>query len=340
MVLKTLRPLIAHEQVVPALWNTLPCPIFPDPKVNPVVIREPVVVEVRGIVEFMLFQKKKKEKKLDPPGSCLVACQSSFGTAAFMKNGRRHRMGSEDKLTVSGPSTYIHSITEAVHAHWINLPRLYLSSLFQTFPNATREKYIMHSDVHTLSTFCAFFRLPLGLCTSARHIKVTGFEPMAICTQNRCADQTALHLVSPPRSIIDPPDRFRLKPNSPGHREARTSWPLFLFLNLPPALYGFFEIRSAHIFFGWLVHLNFQIRRAPGLWTLRPLRSGFEPLTQGFSVLCSNQLSYLNDFPKIFFLQRIAPYLTTWRLREKPLTILNRIVRPFSFLRQALSTAA
>lgn len=30
------------------------------------------------------------------------------------------------------------------------------------------------------------------------HIKVTGFEPMALCTQNRCADQTALHLVSPP----------------------------------------------------------------------------------------------------------------------------------------------
>ena len=38
---------------------------------------------------------------------------------------------------------------------------------------------------------------PAGLCTSAHHIKVTGFEPMALCTQNRCADQTALHLVSP-----------------------------------------------------------------------------------------------------------------------------------------------
>lgn len=44
------------------------------------------------------------------------------------------------------------------------------------------------------------------LCTSALHIKVTGFEPMALCTQNRCADQTALHLVSPPQHI-DPPDR-------------------------------------------------------------------------------------------------------------------------------------
>lgn len=41
------------------------------------------------------------------------------------------------------------------------------------------------------------------------------------------------------------------------------------------------------------------------LWTLRLLRSGFEPLTQGFSVLCSNQLSYLNHFPKVcvFFIE-------------------------------------
>ena len=48
-----------------------------------------------------------------------------------------------------------------------------------------------------------------------RHIKVTGFEPMALCTQNRCADQTALHLVSPPPEHIDPPDRWTLEPNSP-----------------------------------------------------------------------------------------------------------------------------
>ena len=40
------------------------------------------------------------------------------------------------------------------------------------------------------------------LCTSALHIKVTGFEPMALCTQNRCADQTALHLVSPPEHMV------------------------------------------------------------------------------------------------------------------------------------------
>jgi hypothetical protein len=34
------------------------------------------------------------------------------------------------------------------------------------------------------------------------HIKVTGFEPMALSTQNRCADQTALHLVSPPEHMV------------------------------------------------------------------------------------------------------------------------------------------
>lgn len=76
--------------------------------------------------------------------------------------------------------------------------------------------------------------------TSAHHIKVTGFEPMALCTQNRCADQTALHLVSPPQHI-DPPDRWRLEPNSPillgiGTREPKkkSNQPLFL-ENLPPA---------------------------------------------------------------------------------------------------------
>ena len=30
------------------------------------------------------------------------------------------------------------------------------------------------------------------------HIEVAGFGPMALCAQNRCANQTALHLVSPP----------------------------------------------------------------------------------------------------------------------------------------------
>ena len=80
------------------------------------------------------------------------------------------------------------------------------------------------------------------------HIKVTGFEPMALCTQNRCADQTALHLVSPPEQL-DPP-------NEP---QTFTS-------------------------------------------SARPLRSGFEPLTQGFSVLCSNLLSYLNHWQSLFFI--------------------------------------
>lgn len=50
--------------------------------------------------------------------------------------------------------------------------------------------------------------------------------------------------------------------------------------------------------------LDFLTRpRLRVLWTLRPLRSGFEPLTQGFSVLCSNQLSYLNHFPNVFFIE-------------------------------------
>ena len=62
------------------------------------------------------------------------------------------------------------------------------------------------------------------------------------------------------------------------------------------------------------------------LKTLRPFRSGFEPLTQGFSVLCSNQLSYLNHFPKVCFLHRIAPYLTTWLVREKPFTKLRKSI--------------
>lgn len=55
------------------------------------------------------------------------------------------------------------------------------------------------------------------------------------------------------------------------------------------------------------IHLLHPARsRLRFLWTKSPLRSGFEPLTQGFSVLCSNQLSYLNHFPKVYFLHRIA----------------------------------
>ena len=40
------------------------------------------------------------------------------------------------------------------------------------------------------------------------HIKVTGFEPMALCTQNRCADQTALHLA---RGVDEPTDEQQNK---------------------------------------------------------------------------------------------------------------------------------
>ena len=53
---------------------------------------------------------------------------------------------------------------------------------------------------------CAFFFACLhrlrGCALQPHHIKVTGFEPMALCTQNRCADQTALHLVSPPEHMV------------------------------------------------------------------------------------------------------------------------------------------
>lgn len=127
-------------------WTGGPCPVkytsvpnIPRPKTQSSSHKRTSSSRSSRHCRINVIQKKKERKKTRSSvnlGSCLVACQSSFGTAAFMKNGRRHRMGSEDKLTVSGPSTYIHSITEAVHAHWINLPRLYLSSIFQTFPNA------------------------------------------------------------------------------------------------------------------------------------------------------------------------------------------------------------
>lgn len=111
-----------------------------------------------------------------------------------------------------------------------------------------------------------------------------------------------------------------------GHRDARTnpSNPPLFFRSLQQDRARRCKPYSAGAltFFGLLFHLNFQIRLRV-LWTLRPLRSGFEPLTQGFSVLCSNQLSYLNHFPKVCFLHRIAPYLTTWLVREKPLTNKN-----------------
>lgn len=152
---------------------------------------------------------------------------------------------------------------------------------------------------------------------------------MALCTQNRCADQTALHLVSPPeayRSARSMNTRTELA-HPFGHRGARTNpsnQPLFFLICLPH-----------YTAFCLLLSLEFPNparSRLRVLWTLRPLRSGFEPLTQGFSVLCSNQLSYLNHFPKVCFLHRIAPYLTTLLVREKPLT---NMLGLFSLVRQA-----
>lgn len=100
---------------------------------------------------------------------------------------------------------------------------------------------------------------------------------------------------------------------------------------MPPALYGFFASSCTFIsFFFFLARSRLRV-----LWTLRPFRSGFEPLTQGFSVLCSNQLSYLNHFPKVCFLHRIAPYLTTLLVREKKKPFTNKIVRAFSQVCQA-----
>lgn len=91
-----------------------------------------------------------------------------------------------------------------------------------------------------------------------------------------------------------------------GHRDARTNLsnqPLFICLQQDRATPKKAYSAGALTFFGLLFNFHFEIRLAPGLWTLRPLRSGFEPLTQGFSVLCSNQLSYLNHLPKVCFLQ-------------------------------------
>lgn len=60
------------------------------------------------------------------------------------------------------------------------------------------------SSFRWLRAYLVFHTFMLDFPTTERlrgfaflpHIKVTGFEPMALCIQNRCADQTALHLVS------------------------------------------------------------------------------------------------------------------------------------------------
>lgn len=196
------------------------------------------------------------------------------------------------------------------------------------FPAITTFSYSFINWKSLPSSLVPFFRQPnlKRLCravhfTSALHIKVTGFEPMALCTQNRCADQTALHLVSPPsayRSTRSMNTRTELA-HPFGHRDARTNpsnQPLFL-ENLPPARQDratpksrIVQERSHFFFSSSFTWIKENPARLPVLWTQSPLRSGFEPLTQGFSVLCSNQLSYLNHFPKVCFLHRIAPYLT------------------------------
>ena len=67
----------------------------------------------------------------------------------------------------------------------------FVITLIITFPESRRQVLNLNASIiiERVSSF------------SPHRIKVTGFEPMALCTQNRCADQTALHLVSPPRSI-------------------------------------------------------------------------------------------------------------------------------------------
>ena len=89
------------------------------------------------------------------------------------------------------------------------------------------------------------------------------------------------------------------------------------FLNLPQAPQPYRQkavriVQERSHFFAYSFTFISQSGSLPAtVWTFRLLRSGFEPLTQGFSVLCSNQLSYLNHFPKVCFLHRRAPYLTT-----------------------------
>ena len=123
---------------------------------------------------------------------------------------------------------------------------------------------------------------------------------MALCTQNRCADQTALHLVSPPRSIQIHPideDSNRTRPSFPfGHRDARTNpnnKPLFLFQKIclqQDKIGGrqkAVQCRSAHIF--WLtLSLEFQ---NPACSRLRldpsPAQKWIRTTDTRISVLCS-----------------------------------------------------
>jgi hypothetical protein len=87
-----------------------------------------------------------------------------------------------------------------------------------------------------LSFFCVCFsptfpttdrlRSALHFGPCEYHIKVTGFEHMVLYTQNRCADQTALHLIPPPGNMWIYPikkDSNCSRPPRFEHREARTT---------------------------------------------------------------------------------------------------------------------
>ena len=134
---------------------------------------------------------------------------------------------------------------------------------------------------------------------------MTGFEPMALCTQNRCADQTALHLVSPSeayRSTHEDSNSLILFVTRGG--TAFFEKKIFLQQDRAAPKSRIVQERS-HLGASSLTCFHFPGSLPATVWTLRLLRSGFEPLTQGFSVLCSNQLSYLNHFPKVFLLHFI-----------------------------------
>lgn len=156
-----------------------------------------------------------------------------------------------------------------------------------------RWKYLSRSW-HSLG------RTYVGLCTSApentnQGDRIRTYGPL-YPKQMRWPDCATPRL--PPKTPpehMDPPDRETC-PLSFGHRDARTT--------------AFWKSASKPLSFTCLPSSGSL--SASVLWAKSPLRSGFEPLTQGFSVLCSNLLSYLNHFPKVSFLHCWAPYLQ-WR---------------------------
>ena len=67
-------------------------------------------------------------------------------------------------------------------------------------PSQTRHLMCQSQTVVLSSLFFIYMLWRAERHSEKKDIKVTGFEPMALCTQNRCADQTALHLVSLPEA--------------------------------------------------------------------------------------------------------------------------------------------